>query len=250
MNKAFVVVSGIIVLAGAGWLGWSYSDFISPGHNTLGTTESNESPDRGTSAPPETRNKPPETNVSLPVADSVPEASQTIPHQITPTPAPRDVELPPETGSAAAQETERTAEAAIAAANARARGEATERAERNAMDIVQAELDKILEPLLRQDQFSPDAIRAALENLPDSNNPLVIRIRERFIARISDIALEARTAQDKIQQDQLNQNNIANTVNRTFSTSTTADSEGDAATQAKLSPFDPAPYIARIKELF
>lgn len=224
MNRTVAIIAAILLLASAGWWGWTRSDLL-PG----------ESGDASALTP-----APAETAAEAPQSDPPPAGENAepsdAPEPATPalTPAPRDAELPPETGSALARETEAVAVAAIAAADARARAEATARAERLALEAAQSELRAALQPFLRPDVFSALAIRDAIAALPAVESPLVMRMRERLAGEIAAILETPESAsQPAIAADPAEG----------------AGEDAGSGTAAPALPIDPETYIDLIERL-
>lgn len=236
MNRTIAIILATLALLSAGSWGWSRSDLWPKGWQAPGPDSAPDisAPDIMAETAPEPAESttpdaaPPQAAPEVAEADTPPESQETtaaVPAEPVPTPAPRDAALPAETGTPQAQETERAAEAAIAAADARARAEAEARAEREALAAARAELDAALAPLLNAAAFSPAGLRAAMDGLPDPATPLIGQTRAALTARISDVLDDAESA---------------------LSTDSAAP---DTDAQPDAPAFDPAPYIARIREV-
>ena len=215
MNRTVAIIIAALVLASAGWWGWTRPDLL-PGSGA----------ETDTPAPARPAPRPEEAAPPAIAPEAAP-APDTGPAAPIPTPAPQDAALPPETGSEAAREVEAVAEAAIAAADARARAEATARAERQAMQAAQAESRQALSPFLTVTSFSSAAIRDALAALPAPASPAIGQARARLTREIAAILDEADMAAGE-------------------AGSATALTPPDTAAAA----FRPAPFITRIEQLF
>lgn len=178
MNRTVAIIIAALVLASAGWWGWTRPDLL-PG-STPDTPAPTRPAPRPVAATPHTATPEPE-----------PEPQPAGP---VPTPAPQDAALPPETGSEAARETEAVAEAAIAAADARARAEATARAEHQAVEAAQAELRQALSPFLTATGFSSATMRDRLSTLPAPASAAIGQARDRLLREIAAILDEADAA--------------------------------------------------------
>ncbi|WBU59366.1 hypothetical protein [Paracoccus albus] len=200
-------------------------------------------------------NEPAETTPAQ-TEDAAEEAHLPLPEDIAPTreepevavepvqtPAPQDAELPPETGSQMAQETESVAEAAIAAADARAEEEAAERAQMLAQQAAQEELAEALSPFMTVQAFSAPSIRAAISALPPSDDPMITQARADIVAEIEAILQDADDAERSSSAPAPVSGDAAEATEQVA-----APAETDTETAAE--PFDPALYINRIEQLF
>ncbi|WP_313135281.1 hypothetical protein [Paracoccus jeotgali] len=226
MRRLIAAIVAFLVLLAAGWWGWSNPELLpaalregmSPRAPVAGGL-SQRPVARPLVPQPKPEPAPPETPM------------QTV-QPVPATPAAQDSPLPPDTGSDLARETERVAELAIAAADARARAAAVARAEAEAAEAAQADLRAALQPLL--DAPAPDGaeVEAALQALPPAGNPLVARKRAQLADQIRKIITQPDPAPDTAQAG---------------STPPPADTIAppDAAPSTTLR----APQIARIREL-
>ena len=224
MNRTVAIIAAMLLLASAGWWGWARPDLLPAGVDG----------EEGAATAPATAEAPqPETPPAGENAEP-PEAPAPEPDTPALTPAPRDAELPPETGSALARETEAVAEAAIAAADARARAEATARAERLALEAAQTELRAALQPFLNPAGFSAAAIRDAIAALPASDGPLVMQMRGRLTGQISAILETAE---------------LASLPGPAADPAEDAAEDAGSEVDTPSPPFDPEPYIDLIERL-
>ncbi|TKW68687.1 MAG: hypothetical protein DI616_01445 [Paracoccus denitrificans] len=237
MNRTIAIIIAVLVLASAGWWGWSRIQVRSGEEAPADITPGGPAPKPDTA--PEAAAPQPTENVVTPSADE-PSAAPVDDAAPVPTPAPRDAELPPETGSAEAREAEAVAEAAIAAADARARAEDTARAERRAMEAAREQLLAVLTPHLTPERFSTEAIRDALAALPPADSMAVGQARARLVSAIEEILTEAES------------DRTPNAAEAQQPDSDTGDSASPAppATPAPSPELDPQPVISRIMQLF
>lgn len=240
MNRTLAIIIAVLVLASAGWWGWTRPDLL-PG------VQADREPRDSVTAPTQTTAPPSDAPSPSPDAEAEPAQEPPAPEPQTPaqTPAPRDAALPPESGSALARETEAVAEAAIAAADARARAEAQARAERLALEAAQDQLKAALSPMLTPAGFSTDALRGAITALPAPDTDLAGQARNRLLAEIDAILTEAETAErDAAARPP--------TLTPTLPEGLPAIAVSGASTlSAGPAPvFRPDPFISRIEQLF
>ncbi|WBU65014.1 hypothetical protein [Paracoccus aerodenitrificans] len=243
MNRMIALTIALLALVSAGWWGWSnperlperLRDFL-PEQAQPEDAVSSEDPAEN-EASDETVSEYAEPDMTEITEAPVEEPPQ--PAEPESTPAPRDAALPPETGSEMAQETERVAEAAIAAANARARAEITAEAEQRAFEEARALVSDAVSPLLNAEDFSTVAIRQRIAELHVSATPLTSREVDRLTARIETVLAEADAHES------------TPTLSVSPETEQSAEAAEDTADDSPaITPqADKATYIAQIRDL-
>ena len=177
MPRLIAVIVALLALLGAGWWGWSNPDLLPE------SLRAHLPPARPEIAATRPMPRPAPAPAPAPAVQPPPAPVPAL------TPAPQDAPLPPETGSTMAIETERVAEAAIAAADARAEAQALARAEAEALQAAKTRLSEALAPLLAAGA-DPAAIRAGLARLTPPPDPLAARVQSGLVAEIAALLAE------------------------------------------------------------
>ncbi len=245
MHRLIAIIIALLLFGSAGWWGWNHPERLPAAlRDRLPSSGDMASGDDGPGASrPQPRPASTAEAASAPAPDLSPDIADpresapdpdVVPAEQSATPAPVDAPLPPEKGSDMAIETERVAEALIAAADSRARIEATARAEARATESAKAMLNAVLSPLLRGDSLSPPEIRAAVESLPPAPDPLIAQKRAMLIAEIETIMATATPPQEPDTGDVIEE-------------SKAIPADGDALPLQTALPAEP--YQSRIRDL-
>lgn len=237
---ALVLILAALVLIGGGWWGWQNLRPLEDPPQSPATAEPpGTAQDGGDDAAGASETDDREDTPADAATGEAGEAQTATPAEPALTPPPRDAELPPETGSEMAILTERTAEAAIAAADARAQAEATARAEAAIRGSVLENLTARLEPLLSVERFDTSDIRAMLNDYGTEPDPLAQRIHGQLFASIDAVLTDFDQAAQPAGE--------VSAADQAVADASENPAPSDPATEGATT--DPEPYITRIREV-